>query len=295
MWNQIADHISQTTQHPFSIDQRRSVGGGDVNQAYALVDQDPTHAYGEEQIYFLKLNEASRVSMFEAEALGLREMADSQTIRVPRPVCWGTADGSAYIVMEWLEMGYGSRDAWSAMGQQLANMHQTTSSKGFGWHQNNTIGFIPQMNPWTESWAEFWRDHRIGYQLKMARKRGGHFPRQDEFLQAIPELLKDHDPQPSLVHGDLWSGNAAVMKDGMPIIFDPATYYGDREVDLAMSELFGRFPAEFYTTYDKTYPIDPGYERRKTLYNLYHILNHFNQFGGGYESQANSMMERLLR
>lgn len=291
MWNQIADHISQVTKRSFSIDQRRSVGGGDVNQAYAIVDQ----ARGAETVYFLKLNDASRVSMFEAEALGLREMAESRTIQVPRPICWGTADGSAYIVMEWLELGRGSRESWAAMGQQLAQMHKTSHPKGFGWNQSNTIGFIPQVNPWTESWAVFWRDHRIGYQLKLARKRGGNFPCQDEFLQAIPDLLADHYPESSLVHGDLWSGNAAVTQAGHPIIFDPATYYGDREVDLAMSELFGRFPNEFYQAYDQTYPIAAGYERRKTLYNLYHIINHFNQFGGGYASQANSMMERLLR
>ncbi|MEM9214977.1 MAG: fructosamine kinase family protein [Cyanobacteria bacterium P01_F01_bin.150] len=294
MWNIIADRISQATQKPFAIDRQRSVGGGDVNQAYEIVDQSHQQIYGGEKTYFLKLNDASRVNMFEAEALGLREMAETQTIQAPRPICWGTADGSAYIVMEWLEIGRGSRQSWAKMGQQLAEMHRVTNPKGFGWNQNNTIGFIPQINDWTDSWSTFWRDYRIGYQLKLARKRGGNFPCQDEFLQAIPELLMDHDPQPSLVHGDLWSGNAAVTQAGNPIIFDPATYYGDREVDLAMSELFGRFPNEFYAAYDAAYPINSGYERRKTFYNLYHILNHFNQFGGGYGAQANSMMERLL-
>ncbi|NET52049.1 MAG: fructosamine kinase family protein [Merismopedia sp. SIO2A8] len=311
MWNHIADHISQSTGTPFTISHRRSVGGGSVNQAYAIVDQamvdqssDRSHGDSrgqqsggqpQEQAYFLKLNDASRVAMFEAEALGLRQMAQSQTIKVPDPICWGTVEGSSYIVLEWLDIGYGTHQSWQGMGQQLAAMHQVTSPKGFGWDQNNTIGFIPQMNDWTDSWAIFFRDHRIGYQLKLARKRGGHFPKQHELLEAIPELLADHHPQPSLVHGDLWSGNAAVTQEGDPIIFDPATYYGDREVDLAMSELFGRFPEDFYRSYNQAFPIEPGYTQRKPLYNLYHILNHFNQFGGGYESQANSMINRLLK
>ncbi|HEY9295461.1 MAG TPA: fructosamine kinase family protein, partial [Phormidium sp.] len=125
--------------------------------------------------------------------------------------------------------------------------------------------------------------------------RGGHFPQQEQLLAAIPELLADYHPQPSLVHGDLWGGNAGFTASGEPLIFDPAAYYSDREVDIAMTELFGGFPAAFYRGYNEVFPLDPGYERRKTLYNLYHILNHFNLFGGGYSSQANGMIERILR
>lgn len=286
MWDQIAAHISQATSTEFKISHRRPVGGGSVNQAYALVDGD--------RAYFAKLNQANQASMFEVEALGLKQIANTHTIRVPRPICWGTADSSAYIVLEWLDFGYGTHQAWETMGQQLAAMHRVTSPKGFGWEQENTIGFMPQVNPWTDDWTHFFRDHRIGYQLQLAHKRGGHFPRESELLAAIPELLADHQPEPSLVHGDLWSGNAAVTKLGEPVILDPATYFGDREVDIAMSELFGSFPSDFYRAYNDAYPLEPGYERRKILYNLYHIINHFNQFGGGYESQANRMIDRLL-
>jgi fructosamine-3-kinase len=287
MWDQIAVHISNATGEPFKVTHRRPVGGGSVNQAYALVNGS--------RAYFIKLNQASQVSMFELEALGLQQIADTQTIRVPRPICYGTASDSAYIVLEWLDFGYGTHDAWDLMGRQLAAMHRVVSDQGFGWLQNNTIGFIPQMNPWTESWVVFFREHRLGYQFKLAEQRGGHFPQKDELLNTIPELLADHDPEPALVHGDLWSGNAAVTKLGEPVILDPATYFGDREVDIAMSELFGSFPSEFYRAYNDAYPLEPGYERRKTLYNLYHIINHFNQFGGGYESQANRMIDQLLR
>ncbi|MBD0390600.1 MAG: fructosamine kinase family protein, partial [Nostoc sp. C3-bin3] len=144
-------------------------------------------------------------------------------------------------------------------------------------------------------WTEFYAKHRLGYQFQLARRRGGSFPKQDDLLAALPELLANHEVQPSLVHGDLWGGNAGCTVAGEPVIFDPATYFGDREVDIAMTELFGAFPAAFYKGYNQVFPLDAGYEKRKTLYNLYHILNHFNLFGGGYASQANRMIEQILR
>jgi fructosamine-3-kinase len=287
MWTAIAQQISAKTGTDFTIKDRRSVGGGCINQAYQITDG--------RQRFFVKLNGASQVAMFEAEALGLREMYDSQTIRVPQPIGWGTAEGSAYLVLEWLDLGNSKESSWRRMGENLAAMHRVTQAKGFGWHQGNTIGATPQPNPWTASWLEFFREHRLEHQFRLARRRGGRFPRQEELLQALPELLAGHSPAPALVHGDLWSGNAAVTTEGDPVILDPATYYGDREVDLAMTELFGRFPTAFYEGYQAAYPLDPGYAQRKTLYNLYHILNHFNLFGGGYESQANRMIDQVLR
>jgi fructosamine-3-kinase len=287
MWTAIAQQISAKTGTAFSMQDRRSVGGGCINQAYQISDGD--------RHFFVKLNQASQVAMFEAEALGLQEMYDSQTIRVPKPIAWGTVDSSAYIVLEWLNLSGSGSGAWGRMGEALAAMHRVTSSQGFGWRQNNTIGATPQPNPWTDSWLAFYREHRLRHQFRLAGRRGGHFPRQHELFMALPDLLAGHDPAPALVHGDLWSGNAAVTQDGEPVILDPATYFGDREVDIAMTELFGRFPQPFYEAYDAAYPLDPGYATRKTLYNLYHIINHFNLFGGSYESQANRMIDQLLR
>ncbi|WP_346289815.1 fructosamine kinase family protein [Sphaerothrix gracilis] len=286
MWNAIAQQISQKIGQPFEVRDRRSVGGGSINQAYAISDG--------EQTFFLKLNQASQVAMFEREALGLKEIADSHTIRAPRPLCWGTADSSAYVVMEWLDLGAGNNQAWQKMGQQLAAMHRVESDRGFGWHQNNTIGSTPQPNPWTADWLAFYQEHRLHYQFQLAKRRGGHFPQAGALLSALPELLAGHDPRPALVHGDLWSGNAAITAAGEPVLLDPAVYYGDREVDIAMSELFGGFPAAFYQSYNEAYPLESGYSRRKVLYNLYHILNHFNLFGGGYGAQASRMIDQLL-
>jgi fructosamine-3-kinase len=314
MWTEIATHISQITGKTFDIKNRRSVSGGCINQGYAVSSETDT--------YFVKLNRVSQVEMFEAEALGLKQMLETQTIRVPKPIGVGTAGDSAYIVMEWLEFGgSGKTQEWEEMGRKLAQMHQAKPpqpnaelkvspllgkrdeasvkslnnqpSTFFGWDLNNTIGSTPQINTWTSNWAAFFAEHRLGYQFKLAQRRGGQFPQQDRLLTLVPRLL-EHQPQPSLVHGDLWGGNAAITKLGEPVILDPATYVGDREVDIAMTELFGGFPAAFYRGYNQVWPLDDGYSQRKTLYNLYHILNHFNLFGGGYSSQANRMIEQIL-
>jgi len=290
MWTEIASQISKVTGEVFEIKNRRSVGGGCINQGYCLI--------GETTNYFVKLNQASQVEMFTAEALGLKQMYATQTIRIPKPICVGTTADYSYIVLEWLELG-GSKNtqSWQEMGRQLAAMHQATApqeSQGkFGWQENNTIGSTPQINTWTADWGEFFAEHRIGYQLKLARRRGGNFPHQGRLLEMIPQLL-NHQPQPSLVHGDLWGGNAAVSQSGEPVIFDPATYIGDREVDLAMTELFGGFPSGFYRGYNEVWPLDQDYQQRKILYNLYHILNHFNLFGSGYAQQATRMIEQIL-
>lgn len=286
IWNHIAAHITQVTGKPFQVSHHRPIGGGSINQAYAVSEGD--------RAYFIKLNQASQVAMFEAEAAGLQQIAASQTIRVPNPICWGAMEQSAYIVLEWLDLGYGDHQAWEAMGQNLAAMHRITSDQGFGWKQNNTIGATPQVNDWATDWVEFFTERRLRYQFQLANRRGGRFPQQEQLLTAVPKLLAGYQPQPSLVHGDLWSGNAAVTKQGEPVILDPAVYFGDREVDIAMSQLFGSFPANFYQAYNATFPLNSGYPQRKILYNLYHILNHFNLFGGSYEYQANQMIAALL-
>lgn len=287
MWKQIAQHISQITRETFEIQQHRSVIGGCINQGYAVSGGNKT--------YFVKLNQASVLGMFEAEALGLEQMAATKTIKVPQPIGTGIADNYSYIVLEWLEFARGTPgNSWLEMGRQLAAMHKAGGNEQFGWNRPNTIGSTPQINPWTDSWADFFAESRMGYQLKLAKRRGGHFLNEGEFVKAVKEILSTRQPQPSLVHGDLWSGNAAVMESGEPVILDPATYYGDREVDIAMTELFGGFPAAFYRGYEEVWPLDEGYQHRKTLYNLYHVLNHFNLFGGGYESQAARMIQQIM-
>ncbi len=286
MWTEISQKISQTIGQNFEITQRHTVSGGCINQSYSLSDGNLT--------YFVKLNQATKVEMFAAEAQGLQEILATNTIKVPSPLCWGTTQNNSYLVMEWLEFNDGNSGSWEMMGQNLAKMHKAKVSQQFGWGVNNTIGSTPQINTLTANWADFFAEFRLGYQLKLAQRRSGNFPDYQKVVTIIREYLINHNPQPSLVHGDLWSGNAAITIDGEPVIVDPAAYYGDREVDLAMTELFGGFPSAFYRGYNQEWQLDQGYQQRKTIYNLYHILNHFNLFGGGYGHQANKMIKQIV-
>ena len=289
MWDTISQHLESITGISLQSPETRSIGGGCINQGYQLVFQNTQNCY------FVKLNRSTQIQMFQAEAAGLEAIAATETILVPRPLCWGTTGNHAYLVLNWLDLGGNHCKGWHDMGRQLARLHHLSQSdRGFGWTQQNTIGSTVQTNDWCTDWPTFWRDRRIVYQLQLGRRNGGHFPRGDDLLAAIPDLLLDHAPKPALVHGDLWSGNAAITQTGEPVIFDPAPYYGDREVDLAMTELFGAFPTAFYQGYEQEWPLPTGHQQRKELYNLYHLLNHFNLFGGSYESSANRTIARLL-
>ena len=231
--------------------------------------------------------------MFEAEAAGLREIARTDTIRVPEPICFGSSGDKSYLVLEHIEMS--SQGSMELAGRELAQMHKKIGG-GFGWRMDNTIGSTHQPNNLSTDWIEFWRERRLGYQLRLASELGyGSRLREsgEKLKELLPQLI-DHQPQPSLLHGDLWGGNISFDRSGAPVIFDPALYYGDREADIAMTELFGGFSSAFYSAYNEAWPLDPGYPERKALYNLYHILNHLNIFGGGYASQAQGMIDRLL-
>lgn len=285
VWNYITDHISQATGNHFSPTTPVTMAGGCINQAYKLSDKSRS--------YFVKTNNSSLISMFEAEAAGLKEIARSDSIRVPNPVCLGSSGDNSYLVLEYIAMsGAGNMEL---AGRQLAQMHIKIGG-GFGWRMDNTIGSTHQPNNLSTDWIEFWSNQRLGYQLKLATELGyGSRVRDsgEKLLELLPQLIT-HQPQPSLLHGDLWSGNISFDRSGTPVIFDPALYYGDRETDIAMTELFGGFAANFYSAYNEVWPLDPGYAKRKTLYNLYHILNHLNIFGGGYAGQAQGMIDRLL-
>jgi fructosamine-3-kinase len=283
VWNQVAESISNALGKTFSINSQRSLSGGSINQTFMIS--------GDGQRYFVKANDdPTAEAMFKAEQLGLEELRSSRSLRIPEPICSGKVEDTAFLVLEWLPLG--SSGDWEVMGQSLALLHRTESKKGFGWHRSNTIGSTPQHNPWSEDWSNFFSTHRLGFQLDLAKQKGYPIVDSEKLLQRLPKLL-DHAPKASLLHGDLWSGNAG-FADGEPTIFDPAIYYGDRETDLAMTELFGGFPSAFYTGYQRTYPLDSGYEERKTIYNLYHILNHLNLFGGSYLSQSNRIIQQIL-
>lgn len=263
----------------------RQASGGCINDAYVVGEGD--------QCYFVKLNGADKVAMFEAEAAGLRAILDSKTVRAPKPIAVGVCDTHAFIVLEYIELS--RRGDASALGRVLAAMHRCVAPQ-FGWNRDNTIGATPQLNDPCSDWASFWWNRRLSYQLTLAKRNG--FPltaaMEASLRKRVASMFEGYVPLPSLLHGDLWSGNYGFDPDGNPVLFDPAVYYGDRETDLAMTRLFGGFAAAFYQAYDDSFPRASGFQCRETLYNLYHILNHYNLFGGSYAQQARSMISALL-
>jgi fructosamine-3-kinase len=283
----IVNHIQQVTDQHLGKCNHTSVSGGGINDAY--------HLSSNSQSYFVKLNTTEREFMFEAEAQGLSELAATGCIRIPNVICFGQTSQNSYLVLEYIPCQPFNTSSSRLLGEQLAQMHQL-EQPFFGWHCDNTIGSTPQYNPREHDWLTFWQQHRLQQQLTFAKQNGYGQQLQDKgdkLSERLANLFDGYQPKPALLHGDLWSGNAAVSPDGNPIIYDPACYYGDRETDIAMTELFGGFSPDFYATYNATYPLDDGYKTRKTLYNLYHILNHVNLFGGSYLSQASNMIDQL--
>ncbi|MEW6119319.1 MAG: fructosamine kinase family protein [Pseudomonadota bacterium] len=282
----VAEAITRATGVPFVPRASRGVSGGDIHMASVLEDGA--------RRFFVKANQPDRLPVFEAEADGLAALAASGAVRVPQVVCSGMAAGQAFLVLEHLDLrGHG--DA-ARLGAQLVALHRTPQAH-FGWSRDNWIGATPQPNGWADDWIAFWRDARLGFQFELAAQNGygGALLRDGEALRAnLPAFFAGYMPAPSLLHGDLWGGNHGYLPDGMPVLFDPAPYVGDRECDLAMTELFGGFSPGFQAAYRAGWPLDPGYATRRTLYNLYHILNHANLFGGGYAAQAARMTAALL-
>ena len=266
-----------------------AVHGGSINESHRWeTDAGPI---------FVKVAPAQRRAMFDAEAEGLDALRRANAVRVPRVLGIAATESEVALALEWIELGRSSRAAETALGRQLAAQHRVTA-KAFGWHRDNTIGSSPQLNGWGEDWTVFLRERRLRPQLDMARVNGfqGRLQqRGEQLLSQLERLLGSSHEPPSLLHGDLWGGNWGTDQRGAPVIFDPAVYFGDRVADIAMTRLFGGFGPSFYAAYEAAWPLPPEADMRVELYNLYHVLNHLNLFGGGYLAQALSSMERLLR
>lgn len=282
----LATAIGAATGAPFEPARHAEMGGGCINQAMRLEGRDA-------RCYFVKLNRAAALEMFAAEAAGLDELRAGGAIRVPAPIAHGVAHGRAFLALEWLQLE--ARGSGADLGRRLAALHQV-GARAYGWSRDNTIGSTPQNNPQGDDWIDFLRRWRLGFQLSLAARNGAPrrlLERGERLLDRLAVFFPGYRPVPSLLHGDLWGGNYGYCR-GEPVLFDPAVYYGDREADLAMTELFGGFPEDFRAAYQEAWPLDPGYATRRQLYNLYHVLNHFNLFGGGYGAQASRMIDGLL-
>ncbi len=269
----------------FRLERATPAAGGCIHRSYVLE--------GGGRKFFSKINQRSQSDSFAAESDGLEALA-AAGVRVPAPLGRGETRKDAFLVLEYLELH--RNGDYSALGRALAAVHSVQRGD-YGWHRDNYIGATPQLNRRSSSWTDFWREARLMPQLELAGKNGlgkALSRKGEQLAAALPQLLAGHAPSASLLHGDLWSGNAGFLAQGAPVLFDPAVYSGDREADISMTELFGGFPQAFYSAYREVAPLDQDYAVRKILYNLYHVLNHANLFGGGYAAQAEQMIERLL-
>lgn len=289
VWSFIVDAISEAVGEPFVIRQRMKVSGGSICSTFKV--DDGTTAY------LVKLHRAEALWAFEAERAGLDLLrAASGALRVPEVVCTGSAQDRSWLVLEFITLRPVTDESAARLGVALAEVHRKLGPH-YGWDRDNAIGSSRQVNTPDDRWASFFREQRLARQLKMAEENRLDIAllRKGELvLEACDRMLEGHQPKPSLLHGDLWSGNLAVDGEGRAVLFDPAVYYGDRECDLAMTRLFGGVPDSFLRAYHDTWPIDHGFEQRLHLYNLYHLLNHANMFGGGYVRQAEKAMDRIL-
>jgi protein-ribulosamine 3-kinase len=266
----------------------RPVGGGDISAAWRLEsDEGPV---------FVKTGPATAYDMFSGEADGLAELAAPAAIRVPHVISCGIEGDTAFLALEWLAFDSPTRTTQVRLGERLAELHRTTSEQ-YGWHRDNTIGLTHQCNEPGDDWIDFFREHRLGFQLRLAADKGFTGGLQEEgarLMKRMGVFFADYVPAASLLHGDLWGGNWGTC-GGEPVIFDPAVYYGDRETDLAMTRLFGGFGAAFYEAYESNAPLAPGHRARCDLYQLYHVLNHLNLFGSGYLGRAQALIRNLSK
>jgi len=259
-----------------------SVGGGCIADCSVLTFENGRKAF---------LKQVSQFDdMFDREAEGLKAIEKTQTIRTPKVL----AHAPHSLALEYIEQSQANNEFWKSFGLQLAQMHKI-EQEFFGFAHDNYIGLTPQENPKTDNWIEFYRDHRLGYQIDLAYQKGYDLRAPFRKLsERLPDLLSESLEPPCLIHGDLWSGNYLCSAEGQAVLIDPAAYYGHREAELAMTKLFGGFNPLFYQAYQDEYPLKPGWEQRENLYKLYHVLNHLNLFGSAYLGQSQQLIQSYL-
>lgn len=294
-YNSLAGALVDLYGTSVAITQTDRLSGGDINKAYGL-----TLNTGDQ--LFMKANAKTNAAFFTAEAAGLQAIASTQTIKTPEIICTGTDDGEdvgySFLLLGFIKSGGKRKDYWETFARELAAMHKADNSsitEGFGFSQDNFIGASEQKNTPASKWVDFFRDTRLAPQFKRA---DSYFTAEDrtkitKLLDKLEQFLIEPE-YPSLLHGDLWSGNVMCGPDGKAMLIDPACYVGHREADIAMTELFGGFPLEFYKAYREAAPLQPGYEERRDLYNLYQLLNHLNLFGPTYLGPVLSIVSEYV-
>ena len=288
----LATAISDATEALFEVTGVGPVGGGCIHTAVRIDGE----MAGERHAYFAKVNAAGKGALFEAEADGLAALRAADCVAVPAVVARGDDGEHAWLVLQWLDLAPLDGASGANLGVALAAQHRKPQPQ-FGWGRDNFIGATPQANGWSKDWLAFWREKRLMAQLRLAARNrlpSRMIDRGERLAADCEALFRNHDPERSLLHGDLWGGNAAAIGGKTPAVFDPAVYVGDREADVAMTELFGGFPRDFLAAYGAAWALDDGYRVRKDFYNLYHVLNHANLFAGGYVRQSEQAIEKVL-
>ena len=286
----LPDSILQHCQETLDADiqQVQYIGGGDINQARLLKTTKGN--------FFIKINQALfAADMFEKEAKGLALLAETKTIRIPEVIAHGQMDGSAFLLLEYIETGFRQDGFWEAFGHSLADLHKCSAPQ-FGLGHNNYIGSLPQANGLHNSFVDFYMNERLQPQLDLAISSKLLNNTDEKHLQKLYKKLPDLCPNelPALIHGDLWSGNFLVSAESHPVLIDPSAAYSHRELDIAMSRLFGGFDRPFYRAYEEAYPLAPGFEKRLPVYQLYYLMVHVNLFGGGYVGSVRRILEGLV-
>lgn len=266
-----------------------SLGGGSINEVYKVACQTG-------EVLLAKTQQGADQSYFKVEANGLSDLAKSKAIRVPEVIGIFENEGSVILLMEYISTGNKPSDYDERIGHQIANLHRHQSNDQFGFRENNLIGATPQKNQFCDHWAEFWITQRMEPQFRWATKNG-YFNSADQkllskYLDCVEEFLSIN-ASPSLLHGDLWSGNHFADEEGNPVLIDPAVYYGHHEAEFGMTRLFGSFGSRFESAYQEVMPFADGYEIRFEIYKLYHLLNHLNLFGRSYYSSSMSIIQKL--
>ncbi len=286
MWNAIAKHLSDTLSFDYKITEKSPVSGGNINESYLISDG--------QQRYFVKINHVSYLPTFLNELDGLSKLKATETVSVPEQITIGKAKQNAFLVLNYIPTKP-LKDSPNSFqfGQQLAKLHQADIQPKYGFDSDNYLGVNEQPNRWHKKWHRFYVEQRIGWQLTLLEEKQLIIGDLSQICHATYEILKNHQPPASLLHGDLYHGNVANSPFGA-ICFDPACYYGDLECDLAMTELFGGFDRKFYEGYHSITPVSSEYSIRKQVYQLYHLLNHTNLFGGHYIQQTQDLAKQIV-
>jgi fructosamine-3-kinase len=263
-----------------------SVGGGCIHNAQKIKT--------DKGLFFIKLNNASDLNMFKTEFGGLELLANADEIDVPTPIAHGIEAGQAYLLTSFVDSRHKKNNFWVDFGQSLANLHLDHQNEQYGLSYNNYIGRLDQYNSFHDDWISFFIDQRLEIQLKLAFENGyidlAYLKRFESFYKKLPDLLPEEPA--SLLHGDLWSGNFMTGHEGQPVIIDPAVYYGNREIELSFTQMFGGFDPLFYRSYQEAFPLAPGFDQRVEIYNIYPHLVHVNLFGSSYLSGVTGVLQR---